>query len=173
MHISKIKIQNFKCFNEVFTLELSEGLNIIVGCNESGKSTILEAIHLTLSGLYSGRYLKNELSEYLFNNKALEEYKSRLSTSDPLPPPEIFIEVFLAGDDLPLFEGDGNSEKRKECGVCLKIALDENHRDNYAEYIKEGSSAIPRILRSDMDDVRSSAYNAQKNTYKVGIDRLI
>ncbi|WP_369414043.1 AAA family ATPase [Desertivirga xinjiangensis] len=63
MHLSKVKITNFKCFKETSILELNAGLNILVGNNEAGKSTILEAIHLALSGLSHGRYLKNELSE--------------------------------------------------------------------------------------------------------------
>ena len=143
MYISKVKIQNFKCFKEPFTLELTNGLNIIVGNNEAGKSTILEAVHLALSGLYAGRYLKNELSEYFFNNDALIEYKASLSTANPLPPPEITIEVFIAGEDLPFFEGDGNSDRKKECGVCLKIAMDEKFKAEYFDYIKEGASALP------------------------------
>jgi putative ATP-dependent endonuclease of OLD family len=45
-----------------------------VGDNEAGKSTIIEAIHLALTGLYSGKYLKNELSQYAFNNEIVAEY---------------------------------------------------------------------------------------------------
>ncbi|MGV8856527.1 MAG: AAA family ATPase [Devosia sp.] len=44
MKIAKIKITNFKCYEETFTLSLNEGLNLIVGANEAGKTTILEAI---------------------------------------------------------------------------------------------------------------------------------
>lgn len=45
MAIQKIKISNFKCFKGLFEIELNKGLNILVGNNETGKSTILEAIH--------------------------------------------------------------------------------------------------------------------------------
>jgi putative ATP-dependent endonuclease of OLD family len=144
MYINRVKIQNFKCFKDAFTLHLEKGLNIIVGDNEAGKSTILEAIHLTLTGLSHGKHLKNELSEYLFNNEAVKDYKDSLATEKPLPPPEITIEVFIGGDDLPLFEGDGNEEGRKECGICLKISLDDKHKAEYAEYVKEGAfTGIP------------------------------
>ena len=67
--IEKINIVNYKCFKGRFTLYLNNGINIIVGNNEAGKSTILEAIHLALSGLLNGRYLKNELSQYIFNKE--------------------------------------------------------------------------------------------------------
>ena len=50
MAIKKIKIENFKCFEGIFVLELNSGLNILVGNNEAGKSTILEAIHIALTG---------------------------------------------------------------------------------------------------------------------------
>ncbi|EAF3171948.1 hypothetical protein CSI41_15195, partial [Listeria monocytogenes] len=42
--IKKIKIENFKCINGCFELDLTTGINILVGNNEAGKSTILEAI---------------------------------------------------------------------------------------------------------------------------------
>lgn len=117
---------------------MEQGLNILVGDNEAGKSTILESIHLVLTGLSNGKYLKNELSEYLFNNAAVAEYRESLAANKPLPPPEITIEVFIGGDDLPMFEGDGNGDEKKECGICLKISLDDRYKDEYAEYVKAG-----------------------------------
>jgi len=59
MRIRKLYIENFKSFKGKFSLELFDGLNIIVGNNEVGKSTILEAINLALSGFLNGRYLRN------------------------------------------------------------------------------------------------------------------
>ena len=52
--ITKLFIKNFKVFSS-FTLNLNEDLNIIVGDNEAGKSTILEAVNLALTkGLAGG-----------------------------------------------------------------------------------------------------------------------
>ena len=59
--IKKVRIFNFKCFKECFEIDLNDGMNIIVGNNEEGKTTIIEAIYLTLTGVYHGKYLKNEL----------------------------------------------------------------------------------------------------------------
>ena len=53
MYIKKVHIENFKRFHKSFDIEFNQGINIIVGDNESGKSTILEAIYLALSGLYN------------------------------------------------------------------------------------------------------------------------
>ncbi|MCF2218704.1 AAA family ATPase [Chryseobacterium sp. PS-8] len=59
--ITKLKILNFKSF-EKFELEFSESVNIIVGNNEVSKSTILETIHLCLTGYFHGKILKNDLA---------------------------------------------------------------------------------------------------------------
>ena len=64
MAIHKIKIKNFKCFNELFELELNKGLNILVGNNETGKSTILEAIHLALVVDNSSKILIDGIESY-------------------------------------------------------------------------------------------------------------
>lgn len=112
MHISKVIIKNFKSFRNPFYLELDKGLNILVGNNEAGKSTILEAIHLALSGLSNGKYLRNDLSEYLFNFDSVQDYLASLETKNRFPPPEIVIEVFFNGKDLPFLEGDDNSTKK-------------------------------------------------------------
>jgi putative ATP-dependent endonuclease of OLD family len=59
-------------------LALNKGINILVGNNEAGKSTIIEAIHLALTDLYNGKYLKNELTQYVFNNEIVTEYIQNL-----------------------------------------------------------------------------------------------
>jgi len=138
-YIKEVNIENFKCFKGKFNLKLNEGLNILVGDNEAGKSTILEAIHLALSGLLNGRYLKNELTQYLFNNDVVTEYVEKLSKGESVELPHILIEIFIVGDDLAKFEGDSNSEGKKECGISLKIAFDDKYQGEYEELIKGGN----------------------------------
>lgn len=72
MFIRKVKIHNFKCYRD-FEITLEEGLNIVVGDNEAGKSTILEAINLALTGIISGKSIWNEISQYIFNKEAVDE----------------------------------------------------------------------------------------------------
>lgn len=147
MKIAKVKITNFKCYEETFTLALNGGLNVIVGANESGKTTILEAIHLALTGLLHGRPLKNDLTNYLFNLTAQTKYVQSLGTASPLAPPAITIELFFSGssNELAELEGDGNSEKTKCSGVVYKIEFDEeNYKGAYEELVQAGTlSAIP------------------------------
>ena len=54
MYISKVRIREFKTFDS-FDLELRDGLNILAGDNDAGKSTVLEAMHLALTASYRGR----------------------------------------------------------------------------------------------------------------------
>lgn len=63
MYIEKVNIENYKCFGGKFSIEFRDDLNILVGDNETGKSTILEAINLALSGILGRKYLRNELSQ--------------------------------------------------------------------------------------------------------------
>jgi putative ATP-dependent endonuclease of OLD family len=94
--IKKINIENFKCFKGKFSLEFKDGINILVGNNEAGKSTILEAINLALTGIMNGRYLKNELSQYLFNNDLITEYLDGIKNGNPTePPPYINRNIFF------------------------------------------------------------------------------
>ena len=69
MYIESLTIKNFKGYEDLKSLKLKLGKNIIVGDNEAKKTTILEAINLVLSGVINGRYLTEEtLDPYLFND---------------------------------------------------------------------------------------------------------
>lgn len=146
MKIEKINIENYKCYYGKFTLELNPGVNILVGNNESGKSTILEAINLALTGVLNGRYLKNELSQYLFNHQTVLEYIKSIHDDevDAQAPPSICIEIFFECSDLPRFEGNGNSERTNACGVSMKIEFDPEYQNEYEELIGVGElKSIP------------------------------
>ena len=136
MSIKKIKIQNFKCFKGTFELELNKGLNILVGNNETGKSTILEAIHLALTGLYCGRNIRNEISQYLFNNSVVSSYINSVNSGSPLAPPVIAIEIYFNDSIDPNFEGNGNSDKANAVeGFRFEISYDDKFDDEYSKLV--------------------------------------
>ena len=101
MSIEKIVIKNFKRYKEPFTVHFNDGMNILVGDNEAGKSTILEAIHLALTGIYAGRSIKTQLSTYLFNVDAVNDYLTTVNSDNHAVPPEIMIEVYLKKRKCP------------------------------------------------------------------------
>ena len=50
MHITRAIIKNYRCLQDS-NIKLNEKLNILVGDNECGKSTFLQAIQLALTWL--------------------------------------------------------------------------------------------------------------------------
>ena len=140
MNITKVHIENFKTFKGSFKLTLNKGVNILVGDNEAGKSTIIEAIHLALTGLHNGKYLRNELSQYVFNKEVIEEYIESLKPENiPKPLPHILIEIFIEGENIAEFWGDLHSDKPNNAnGFFLKIAFDENYQKEYEDLVKLG-----------------------------------
>ena len=148
MKIQKVIIKNFKIFKE-FEIDFNEDLNIFVGDNETGKSIILEAINLVLTGKLSNSFLLNDISPYLFNKEIADEYIKKIKNDNKPRPPEILIEVYfydteinadfnLSGGEHSLVEGD-------YIGICLEIKLNDEFRDIYSDYIKENKEIIKTI----------------------------
>lgn len=139
MHITKILIESFKCFSSRFVLELNPGMNILVGKNGTGKSSIIEAITLALSGLITGRYAKNEMSQYLFNERVLSRYFSDIANGIPTELPRILIELYFNDeDDLAILKGNSNTFKENCCGISCLISFDEKYRAEYNAMIENG-----------------------------------
>jgi putative ATP-dependent endonuclease of OLD family len=67
MKITQLKIQNFKGFNGDNTFNISSGLVFLVGENNTGKTTILEAINFLKSGLPDKKKIDD------FKNKQAKE----------------------------------------------------------------------------------------------------
>ncbi len=139
LDIEKIILYNFKCFKGKFELRLNKGLNIIVGDNEAGKSTIIDALNLALTGWINGRYLYNELTQYLFNYDVISEYLLSIEEAEPLPPPSICIEVYVDSNELPLFEGNGNRDNSNSAGFSFKIEFDDKYKDEYQLLLNTGN----------------------------------
>lgn len=69
--IAKIKLTNYKRFRK-FEFIPNERTNIIVGDNEAGKSTILEAIDLVISG--NVRKVESIGIDRIINTDSIEEF---------------------------------------------------------------------------------------------------
>lgn len=136
MQIEHVKIENYKCFKGKFSMGFKNGVNILVGNNEAGKSTILEATHLAITGMLDGRYLRNDLSQYLFNCQIVEEYLSLVNKGKNPELPRIQIEVFFAGNTFPQLEGNWNSYREKRSGIVYRIEFDPAYEAEYEELIK-------------------------------------
>lgn len=143
--LEKIVITNFKCFEGEFELPINEGINVLVGDNDAGKSSIMEAIDLALTGFFHGRYLKRELSQYLFNNGAVKGYLAGIKNGEKPMLPAIYIDLyFKPHKDLAAFSGDCNARRENGCGVSYAIEFDDGYTQQYEALLKEGSlSTLP------------------------------
>ncbi|MPT47972.1 MAG: DUF2813 domain-containing protein [Sphingobium sp.] len=139
MYIQRVVIKNYRCLKEA-DVALNQNLNVIVGNNECGKSTLLEAIHLALSGQLNGRPLQMELHPYLFNAELVLEYFVRLTRGETPEPPSILIELYLADDPaLSKLKGTNNTLGLDLPGVSLTIKLNPALSDEFAQYVSDPS----------------------------------
>lgn len=138
MKIKKLVLQNYKSFKDRTEIKFNEGLNILVGDNEAGKSTILEALHLCLSGFLNIKPLKQDFHQYLFNNETVDEYLTNIKSVKTTPLPNISIEVYFHNhDDLAEFEGSLNSDHNpKAQGIRFEIKLDQDYSDLYQDLLQ-------------------------------------
>jgi predicted ATP-dependent endonuclease of OLD family len=146
MHIKKITIQGFKTFRD-FELDLDKHLNIIVGDNETGKTTLLEAINLVLSCQLDGRNIHYELNPYIFNTFMVKDYFNARKNGEHPPPPHILIEAYLDDDqssELAKLKGINNSEGEDCPGLYLRVELKEDCADDFEKYTTANNN--PDIL---------------------------
>lgn len=140
MTISRLKVKNYRALRSV-DISFGEGINILVGNNESGKSTLLEAINLALRCQLNRRAAQYELHTHLMNANTVSEFIDELRAGNRIPPPEISIEVFLKQTEHTCeLRGTFNSEKANECGIRLLITLDESFQEEYLAYTSDPNS---------------------------------
>ena len=146
MPIERVVIENFKAFGHL-DLPLNPHMNLIVGNNEVGKSTLLEAIHAVVTGQLHGRGIAYEITPYLFHQPAVDEYLARLRDGQPGSPPRIVIEAYLGRDaTLASLRGTNNSLGADMAGIRLLIELNEDYRPEFDAYLREhqgGSLPVP------------------------------
>ncbi len=83
MYISQIQIQNYRCFIDS-TVEFNDGLNILIGQNNAGKSNLLRALAI----IFDSSYKRNLSIEDFSTLISLENYKEHS--------PKIVITVIIS-----------------------------------------------------------------------------
>jgi len=134
--IAKIAIRNYRRFKE-FDLDFDPGTNILVGDNDSGKSSLIEAINLALTGRIEGRWLSQEFSPFLINQAATAEFLEALAEG-PLKtaPPEIIIDLFLEeSENTEILRGTNNVHAEDACGVRIRGYLNPDYLDEYRAFV--------------------------------------
>ncbi|MFY0645004.1 MAG: AAA family ATPase [Bacteroidia bacterium] len=113
-YIEKIKIQNFGRFRKL-SIEFDNVLNLIIGDNEAGKSTVLSAIDIVLSG--SRNKVEKYGIDHLFNKEVIEEFLSSDKKYEDLP--ILFVELYLNNQSNIVLDGHYNSAGIPAHGLLL------------------------------------------------------
>jgi putative ATP-dependent endonuclease of OLD family len=157
--IKKIYIKNFKSIKELTISNLNEDKNIFVGNNESGKSTILEAINLCLTKKHYGESVDTFLHPFMFNTEVTKEYFSSNNVLTALP--FILIELYFESSNLPPdYSGSCNSLGEDSMGIKLKIEFNSEYTKILSEILAPPIIAVKGLSAwlSTFSAFLSSAY---------------
>lgn len=124
--ITRLMLRNFKKF-ESMTLDFQPGRNVLIGDNESGKSSILLALDLVLG---NSRHRVETLGvESLLSQKAVADFQAGERRAHLLP--ELIADVFFSSGIDPDLNGRQNLSERDADGLRMRIApmLDEYGQD--------------------------------------------
>lgn len=142
MRLERLIVENFKSLRSL-NLELNPNLSIIVGNNDVGKSTILEAINLALCGQIHGKNILYEITPYIFNKDAVASYVEAIKEGKYAQPPRLLIEAYFGKDEeLAGIRGINNSLGENTAGVRLIIEFNDEYRSEYTEYLKKTNGNV-------------------------------
>lgn len=113
--IRELRVSGFRILKD-FVWEPKEGLNILVGANSAGKSTVLDAIELVTRGSIRGQGARRSLSPDWFNKDIVDAFFQELGS--PLAGanvPEIkIVAVFSEDRHLARITGANDPDKKFE-----------------------------------------------------------
>ncbi|EAM9237601.1 AAA family ATPase [Salmonella enterica] len=113
--IKRLVLKNFKRFRNL-ELEFDPELNILVGGNEAGKSSVLQAIDIVLNA--SRSKVESLGLETLFNTECIKEFLHSERRIVDLP--ELFIEIYLEGlEGHHELDGRNNSKGIDHLGIKM------------------------------------------------------
>jgi len=136
--IKKIKMKNFKKFknSEIY---FNDNFNMLIGDNESGKSSILQAIDLIISGSRSN--IENIGLESLFNTEIIKEFMSKEKNYKNLP--ELYVEIYLNEQENFKLNGNYNSEDTICDGLRFECLPNDDYSDEILELLSDDDTCFP------------------------------
>ena len=123
-------------FKDITIISLNPDINIFVGDNDSGKTTILEAIAIATTGKLNGLLFSRQLNLDSFNIKTRNEFKTN-KTSDIKELPQIIIEIVCKPDESIIkFKGTNNLRRQDLHGLRVIAEFDNAYAEVYQKYLK-------------------------------------
>lgn len=154
-YIEKIKLLNFKRFDN-FEYNLLANRNILIGDNEAGKSSILQAIDLVLSG--SRTKIETTGLETLFNRHVITSFLAGNKNLDDLP--NLSIEVYFNDHGNMDLDGLNNSDNV----VCHGLKLNCEPIDDYGNDIQAALADENALFPFEFYSIKFSTFSGQPYT---------
>lgn len=141
MRIKELRIENYKIFKTINIL-FNDDVNIFVGENDSGKTTILEALSMVLTGKINGGSIISHLTPDWFNNEIRVQYINDVKNTGKAQLPLISIEAYFDGlteqdEKIKSYRGANNSRREDYIGVKLEIKFNEEYSETYKQLLGE------------------------------------
>lgn len=163
MIINKLKIQNYKLFKSK-TIEFNDNINILVGNNDAGKSTILEMISIVTTGKLNGIAIDRIINVSFFNNDIRNEYIQSLLSKEFIEPPKIIIEAYCKNDGQNLeHKGTNNYLGEDSLGIAFCYEFDHEH---FSSIYKD------QISRGEINDIPIEYYKISFKSFNGTTDLL-
>lgn len=139
-YIKELRISGFRKFKEKIAIKFKPHMNILVGENESGKSSILEAINIVLNQWY--RNMDKNIIKEIMNIENIKDFKNN-PTLDNLP--KILIELDIDMDDSefnPVFSSGQHYENQSgtddKTGISFKCEFNDDFQTELIAEIQNG-----------------------------------
>jgi AAA15 family ATPase/GTPase len=138
--INKIRLKNYKRFQD-FTINTNPKINMLAGDNESGKSSILEAIDLVVNA--SIRKVERIGVDRLLNKDAIKNFNDGERSFERLP--EMIVELYLDGYSKSDYGVNGkNNLDTVTCdGIRLICEPNIDYRTEIIESMREREDYFP------------------------------
>lgn len=143
--VTKICIRGYRIYKDL-TFCPNPQKNILIGDNDAGKSTLMEAVSLALNGRVGGRGVMEELNPHWFNIELVDQFVAARRAGEKPSFPEILIELYLRDDaELQVLCGAVNTDvPTNACpGVFLRIFPNEEYQDMLDEWLKAPNDLLP------------------------------
>jgi len=137
--IKRLVLRNFKRF-KALELEFGPELNILVGGNEAGKTSVLQALDIVLS---ASRSKVEALGlEALFNAESIAEFMAGERKIECLP--ELLVELYLDGiDGQPDLDGRNNSKHADFLGIKMECKPVDEFSKEIGTILTEDHGSFP------------------------------
>lgn len=162
MHIKKIIVKNYKLLQNV-AIPLNPEVNIFIGDNDSGKSTLLEALSILTTGKLNGFAFDRQLRANMFTYSVRNKYIEKVNAGEKPFPPEMIFEAYFDGDSD--CKGTNNTLGEDTQGLNITVHISDHNTELYKEMLRNGDV---KDIPVELYTVEYKAFNGDPFFFRYG-----